>query len=160
MVLVEGLRARLKVPVSTWDERFTTSIAEQALIEGHVSRRERRDKVDQLAAVLILQSYLDYRKLAGPAGERAPERAPGRVAAARPALRGLARLAARDARARARRVGPPATLTVPPGAGATAIGQRLQALGYVRHPLVFKALVASLGAGQGLKAGEYILEDP
>lgn len=68
MVLVAGLRARLKVPVSTWDERFTTTIAEQALIEGQVSRRERRDKVDQLAAVLILQSYLDYRKQAGPAG--------------------------------------------------------------------------------------------
>lgn len=67
MVLVEGLRARLRVPVVTWDERFTTTIAEQALIEGDVSRRKRRDKVDQLAAVLILQSYLDYRKLAGPA---------------------------------------------------------------------------------------------
>ena len=65
--LVEGLRARLKVPVTTWDERFTTTIAEQVLIEGDVSRRKRRDKVDQLAAVLILQSYLDYRKQAGPA---------------------------------------------------------------------------------------------
>ena len=55
---------------------------------------------------------------------------------------------------------PPASLSVPPGASVAAIGQRLQALGYVRHPLVFKALVASLGAGQGLKAGEYSLEGP
>lgn len=55
---------------------------------------------------------------------------------------------------------PPVALSVPPGASVAAIAQSLQALGYVRHPLVFKALVASLGAGANLKAGDYTLEGP
>ena len=61
---VETLKKALKVPVSTWDERFTTVAAEQALIEGGVSRGRRKDLVDKVAAVLILQNYLDYRKTA------------------------------------------------------------------------------------------------
>ena len=45
-----------------WDERFTSVMATQALIEGGVSRRDRKKSVDQVSAVLILQNYLDYRK--------------------------------------------------------------------------------------------------
>ena len=41
------------------DERFSTVIAQQALIEGNVSRKGRKGKVDQVAAALILQSWLD-----------------------------------------------------------------------------------------------------
>lgn len=44
-----------------WDERFTTCIAEKALIEGNVSRRKRRHLRDKLAAALILQGFLDRR---------------------------------------------------------------------------------------------------
>lgn len=62
---IEALRARVKVPVVLWDERFTTLMAQQVLIEADVSRRKRRDFVDKVSAVLILQNYLDYRKLAG-----------------------------------------------------------------------------------------------
>ena len=46
----------------TWDERYTTVIAQRALLEGDVSRRERRGKVDKVAAALILQSWLEYRR--------------------------------------------------------------------------------------------------
>jgi putative Holliday junction resolvase len=46
-----------------WDERLTTAAAERLLIQADVSRRRRRQVVDQLAAVLILQSYLDSRGL-------------------------------------------------------------------------------------------------
>lgn len=65
----DELRAAVKVPLVTWDERFTTTIAEQSLIEADVSRRKRKGLVDQVAAILILQSYLDYRKLAVPSAE-------------------------------------------------------------------------------------------
>lgn len=62
---MEDLRGVLKVPVVSWDERFSSVAATQALIEGGVSRRARRDVVDKVAATLILQGYLDYRKLQG-----------------------------------------------------------------------------------------------
>ena len=42
----------------TWDERFTTVIAHRAMIEGGVSRSGRRQRVDKIAAVLILESWL------------------------------------------------------------------------------------------------------
>jgi putative Holliday junction resolvase len=45
-----------------WDERLTTAAAERVLIQADVSRRRRRQVVDQLAAVLILQSFLDHRE--------------------------------------------------------------------------------------------------
>ena len=42
-----------------WDVRFTTTIAQQALLEADVSRSGRKKKVDKIAATLLLQSYLD-----------------------------------------------------------------------------------------------------
>lgn len=60
---MQSLRARTRIPVVPWDERFTTLMAQQALIEADVSRARRRSVVDKVSAVLILQSYLDYRKL-------------------------------------------------------------------------------------------------
>lgn len=62
LAFAEALRKVTKVPVVAWDERFTTRLAEQTLIEGSVSRKDRRGLVDKVAATLILQSYLDYRK--------------------------------------------------------------------------------------------------
>ncbi|NLM37352.1 MAG: Holliday junction resolvase RuvX [Firmicutes bacterium] len=41
-----------------WDERLTTVQAERALLEGNVRRRRRRQVIDQLAAVLLLENYL------------------------------------------------------------------------------------------------------
>jgi putative Holliday junction resolvase len=64
LAYMEDLRGGVKVPVVPWDERFTTVIANQALIEADVSRRARKGVVDKVSAILILQSYLDYKKLA------------------------------------------------------------------------------------------------
>lgn len=46
-------------PITFWDERLTTFMAEQALIETGHRRKERKLRVDAVAAALILQSYLD-----------------------------------------------------------------------------------------------------
>ena len=43
----------------TWDERFTTTIAQRVLLEGDVSRRKRKERVDKIAAALILQNWLE-----------------------------------------------------------------------------------------------------
>ena len=55
---------------------------------------------------------------------------------------------------------PAVKLVVPPGSSAGAIGRKLEALGLVRHPLLFVALVRARGVGGHLKAGEYALEGP
>jgi putative Holliday junction resolvase len=56
---IESLKRATKLPVIEWDERLTSKQAERALIEGNVRRKNRREKIDQLAAQLMLQSYLD-----------------------------------------------------------------------------------------------------
>ena len=58
----DALRKSLEIPVETWDERMTTVQAERCLIEGNVRRRRRRQVIDQVAATLILQGYLDFRQ--------------------------------------------------------------------------------------------------
>ncbi|HEY7514693.1 MAG TPA: Holliday junction resolvase RuvX [Vicinamibacteria bacterium] len=60
------LRRSLRIPVHEWDERFTSAEATRTLIEGGVRRRDRKLSVDKVAAVLILQGYLDHRRLASP----------------------------------------------------------------------------------------------
>lgn len=47
------------VPIREWDERLSTVAAERTLLEADVSRAKRRKVIDKLAAVLILQGYLD-----------------------------------------------------------------------------------------------------
>lgn len=56
---VGELEAALAVPVFTHDERFTTAIAERALAETGLSGKARRQRVDMVAASVILQSWLD-----------------------------------------------------------------------------------------------------
>ena len=46
-------------PVKLWDERMTTMAAERMLIEADVSRKKRKQVIDKMAAVMILQGYLD-----------------------------------------------------------------------------------------------------
>jgi putative Holliday junction resolvase len=53
------IAARLGIPVTYVDERFTTRMAESALIETGMRRRSRRNAVDKAAAAIILQTYLD-----------------------------------------------------------------------------------------------------
>ena len=58
-----GLLEKQGVPVRLWDERYSSKAAERSLLEGKVRRRKRRAVIDKLAAVIILQNYLDSRKL-------------------------------------------------------------------------------------------------
>src|SRR2546430_3777511 len=58
---VEKLRAILPCPVVTWDERLTTAAAHRALRDAGKKTRDTRRYVDQVAAQMILQSYLDKR---------------------------------------------------------------------------------------------------
>lgn len=58
----EMLERRTGLPVVMWDERLTTVAANRTLIEGGVRRENRKDYVDMLAAVYILQGYLDSRE--------------------------------------------------------------------------------------------------
>ena len=58
---VEKLRAVLPCPVVTWDERLTTVAAHRALRDAGKKTRHTRGYVDQVAAQIILQSYLDSR---------------------------------------------------------------------------------------------------
>lgn len=57
--LKAALERRLGLPVILWDERLTTVAAERVLIESGVRREHRKESVDQIAAALILQGYLD-----------------------------------------------------------------------------------------------------
>jgi putative pre-16S rRNA nuclease len=58
---VEKLRAILPCPVVTWDERLTTVAAHCALRDAGKKTRQTRGYVDQVAAQMILQNYLDWR---------------------------------------------------------------------------------------------------
>jgi putative pre-16S rRNA nuclease len=58
---VEKLRAMLPCPIVTWDERLTTAAANRALRDAGKKTRQTRGYVDQVAAQMILQSYLDSR---------------------------------------------------------------------------------------------------
>lgn len=61
----EMLERRTGLPVRMWDERLTTVAAERTLMEANVRREHRKEYVDKIAAVLILQGYLDYRAMGG-----------------------------------------------------------------------------------------------
>jgi putative Holliday junction resolvase len=56
---VAVLRSAITVPIRTWDERLTSSQANRILIAGNVRRDQRKEKVDKMAAAILLQSYLD-----------------------------------------------------------------------------------------------------
>ena len=55
----EMLERRTEIPVVLWDERLTTVEAERTLIESNVRRENRKKYIDKIAAVFILQGYLD-----------------------------------------------------------------------------------------------------
>src|SRR3954463_5465484 len=61
-VFAEQLRQRYELPVRLWDERLTTAEAQRVLRESEMSVKRRSEVVDQLAAVLILQSFLQSRQ--------------------------------------------------------------------------------------------------
>jgi putative Holliday junction resolvase len=59
--LAEAIRQQCDIPITTWDESFSTQDARQARIELNVPRHKRSGHLDELAATLILQSYLDWK---------------------------------------------------------------------------------------------------
>jgi putative Holliday junction resolvase len=61
LALARALGEALGAQVATWDERLSTVEAERVLIQADMSRQKRRRVVDQVAASLILQAYLDGR---------------------------------------------------------------------------------------------------
>jgi len=54
-----ALKSALTIPIKMWDERLTSTMANRILIQGHVRRQQRKEKVDKMAAAILLQSYLD-----------------------------------------------------------------------------------------------------
>jgi putative pre-16S rRNA nuclease len=54
-----ALRFAITVPIQLWDERLTSAMANRILIQGRVRRDKRKEKVDKMAAAILLQSYLD-----------------------------------------------------------------------------------------------------
>jgi putative Holliday junction resolvase len=52
----------LNLPVILWDERLSTMAAERILLEADVSRKKRKKVIDKMAAVMILQGFLDSQK--------------------------------------------------------------------------------------------------
>ena len=67
---VDELHKVLDLPVTFWDERLTSFEAEQHLEQMGLNWRQRREQVDKIAAMIILQNYLDSR----PGAEREPGR--------------------------------------------------------------------------------------
>jgi len=63
-IFMERVGAATGLPVVPWDERLSTVQAERILLEGDASRARRRQVIDQVAAVIVLQTYLDARRTA------------------------------------------------------------------------------------------------
>lgn len=57
----DKLERRTGLTVTMWDERLTTVAADKTMMEAGIRREHRKEYVDKIAAVLILQGYLDYR---------------------------------------------------------------------------------------------------
>ena len=56
------LKDKLGLPIKFWDERLTTVSAERTLLEADVSRKKRKKVIDKMAAMFILQGYLDMKR--------------------------------------------------------------------------------------------------
>jgi len=56
------LKTAITIPIKLWDERLTSAQANRILIQGKVRRGKRKEKVDKMAAAILLQSYLDSGK--------------------------------------------------------------------------------------------------
>ena len=59
----EMLKRRTRLEVILWDERLTTVSADKHMMESGIRREDRKKYVDEIAAVFILQGYLDYRSM-------------------------------------------------------------------------------------------------
>jgi putative holliday junction resolvase len=60
--VADALRDRTGLAVMLWDERFTTVEAERVLLQGDVSRRDRKETIDRVAASVLLQGVLEAQR--------------------------------------------------------------------------------------------------
>ncbi len=56
---IKTVQEKINIPVETWDERLSTVEASKILLEADLSRKKRKGVIDKLAAVIILQGYLN-----------------------------------------------------------------------------------------------------
>lgn len=75
--LADEVREILGVPVEMIDERFTSRMAESALLEGGMRRQQRKETVDKVAAAIILQTFLDRKPGPGNSEPGAGVQSPG-----------------------------------------------------------------------------------
>lgn len=61
---IDVLKTLADIPIIRWDERLTSALAERSLKESSLTRKRRAQVVDSVAAILILQSYLDHLSIA------------------------------------------------------------------------------------------------
>ena len=61
--LADAIRAASGLPVALWDERLTTVEAERAMLEGDASRARRKERVDKVAASIILRGVLETHRV-------------------------------------------------------------------------------------------------
>ncbi len=62
LAFTTALSQHIKIPVDTWDERFSTVEAESLLLDAGMKREKRKGHRDAMAAAIILQGYLDNKK--------------------------------------------------------------------------------------------------
>ena len=62
MTFLEKLKARTDIPVETYDERLSTSVAQQTFRQTGVSEKRGRSSIDKVAAAVILSGYLDRKR--------------------------------------------------------------------------------------------------
>ncbi len=60
---VQKLKTTLKVPIHTWDERLTSREADRWMVGAGLSRRKQKQESDRMAATIILQSFLESKRL-------------------------------------------------------------------------------------------------
>jgi putative Holliday junction resolvase len=56
---IKAISEKVDLPIVTWDERFSTVEASRVLLEADLSRKKRKKTIDKLAAVIILQGYIE-----------------------------------------------------------------------------------------------------
>jgi putative Holliday junction resolvase len=62
LTFIQEMKVKTAIPVDVWDERLSTIAVTRTLVSANVSRRRRKEVVDKLAAVYILQGFLDSQK--------------------------------------------------------------------------------------------------
>ncbi|WAC08361.1 MAG: Holliday junction resolvase RuvX [Thermodesulfobacteriota bacterium] len=62
LTFIQRMKEKTAIPVDVWDERLSTVAVNRTLLSANVSRRRRKEVVDKLAAVYILQGFLDRQR--------------------------------------------------------------------------------------------------